>query len=100
MTRPPALPSAAPDVSPALREQAIGAARRLADSMDYVGVLCVEFFVVDGGMLVANEIMAVFVRQARGTFRPASMLAGCTVECPLSASARCSIKEEIECVVP
>jgi 5-(carboxyamino)imidazole ribonucleotide synthase len=46
----------APGVSEALAAQAVEAARRLADDMQYIGVLCVEFFVVDGGALVANEM--------------------------------------------
>ncbi|HSN32078.1 MAG TPA: 5-(carboxyamino)imidazole ribonucleotide synthase [Ideonella sp.] len=39
-----------------LRQQAIAAAGRLAESMRYVGVLCVEFFVLADGALVANEM--------------------------------------------
>ena len=35
---------------------AIDAARRIAASLDYVGVLCVEFFVLRDGTLVANEM--------------------------------------------
>ncbi len=49
----------APDVSDALQAQALDAARRVAQAMQYVGVLCVEFFVVrsrDGLTLVANEM--------------------------------------------
>ena len=49
----------APGVPDALAAQALDAARRIADGMHYVGVLCVEFFVVnDGGdgSLVANEM--------------------------------------------
>jgi 5-(carboxyamino)imidazole ribonucleotide synthase len=46
----------APDVSAALQQQAIDAARRVAESLDYVGVLCVEFFVLQDGRLVANEM--------------------------------------------
>ena len=46
----------APDVAPALQQQAAAAARHIAQTLDYVGVLCVEFFVVQGGMLVANEM--------------------------------------------
>ena len=37
-------------------EQAITAAKSVAQGLDYVGVLCVEFFVLDDGMLVVNEI--------------------------------------------
>ncbi len=46
----------APDVSPALQQQAGEAAAALADAMHYVGVLCVEFFVLADGSLVANEM--------------------------------------------
>jgi len=50
----------APDVSPALQQQAVAAARALAETMRYVGVLCVEFFVLAEdspvGRLVANEM--------------------------------------------
>ncbi|HMO44535.1 MAG TPA: 5-(carboxyamino)imidazole ribonucleotide synthase [Rubrivivax sp.] len=50
----------APEVAPALAAQAVDWASRLAAAMDYVGVLCVEFFVVDDGSsdgsLVANEM--------------------------------------------
>jgi 5-(carboxyamino)imidazole ribonucleotide synthase len=48
------------EVSSALTEQAVQLATRLAQALAYVGVLCVEFFVVDDGSavgaLVANEI--------------------------------------------
>jgi len=37
-------------------EKAIAAARSVAIGLDYVGVLCVEFFVLNDGMLVVNEI--------------------------------------------
>jgi 5-(carboxyamino)imidazole ribonucleotide synthase len=46
----------APDVAPALQQQAIAAATQLAQAMHYIGVLCVEFFVLDDGSLVANEM--------------------------------------------
>ena len=46
----------APDVTPALQEQACAAAETIAASMGYVGVLCVEFFVLKDGGLVANEM--------------------------------------------
>jgi len=46
----------APDVSSAVAEAAIDAARRVAASISYVGVLCVEFFVLEDGSLVANEM--------------------------------------------
>jgi 5-(carboxyamino)imidazole ribonucleotide synthase len=36
--------------------QAVAAARAVADGLDYVGVLCVEFFVLQDGSLVVNEI--------------------------------------------
>ena len=37
-------------------EQAIAAAKSVAIGLNYVGVLCVEFFVLDNGQLVVNEI--------------------------------------------
>ena len=47
-------------VAPALAQQAINAAQTIAQSLHYVGVLCVEFFVVDDGSelgrLVVNEM--------------------------------------------
>lgn len=46
----------APDVDAVLQQQAIAAARAVAAAMDYVGVLCVEFFVLQDGRLVANEM--------------------------------------------
>ena len=46
----------APDASAGLQQQAQAAAARLAEALDYVGVLCVEFFVLTDGSLVANEM--------------------------------------------
>ena len=50
----------APDITPAQAAQALDGAARIAAAIDYVGVLCVEFFVVDDGSrdgsLVANEM--------------------------------------------
>ncbi len=46
----------APDLPPPLAAQAVQQAARLAASMGYVGVLCVEFFVLADGSLVANEM--------------------------------------------
>ena len=43
------------NLSPTLATQAIEAARAIAQGLQYVGVLCVEFFVLQGGLLV-NEI--------------------------------------------
>ncbi len=40
----------------AQRSRAVALASRLADDLGYVGVLCVEFFVLDDGSLVANEM--------------------------------------------
>nr|WP_145548811.1 5-(carboxyamino)imidazole ribonucleotide synthase [Variovorax boronicumulans] len=37
-------------------EQAVAAARAVAEGLAYVGVLCVEFFVLQDGSLVVNEI--------------------------------------------
>lgn len=46
----------APDVAPALQAQATEAAAAIAGSLGYVGVLCVEYFVLDDGTLCANEM--------------------------------------------
>ena len=46
----------APDVAEALRQQAVQCAQAVAQSLRYVGVLCVEFFVLQDGSLVANEM--------------------------------------------
>jgi 5-(carboxyamino)imidazole ribonucleotide synthase len=43
-------------VAAATAAEAIVLAERLAGALDHVGVLCVEFFVLDGGALVANEM--------------------------------------------
>jgi len=39
-----------------LQQQAIAAAEHIAQDMLYVGVMCIEFFVLDDGSLIANEI--------------------------------------------
>ncbi len=44
------------NVSEALASQAITAAKAVAQELNYVGVLCVEFFVLGDGSLVVNEI--------------------------------------------
>ncbi len=46
----------APDIAPALAALALDWTARIAAAMDYVGVLCVEFFVLADGSLVANEM--------------------------------------------
>ncbi|MEO8056745.1 MAG: 5-(carboxyamino)imidazole ribonucleotide synthase [Burkholderiales bacterium] len=46
----------APAISPALQQRAVAAARSVAATLDYVGVLCVEFFVLADGALVVNEM--------------------------------------------
>jgi 5-(carboxyamino)imidazole ribonucleotide synthase len=46
----------APDVSASTSDQAVALAGRLAQTLQYVGVLCVEFFVLADGALVANEM--------------------------------------------
>lgn len=43
-------------VPPAQAQQAVEAARAIAQGLSYVGVLCVEFFVLDDGALVVNEM--------------------------------------------
>ena len=51
VTRVPAV-----DITPALQQRAMAAAREVAVTLEYVGVLCVEFFVLHDGALVANEM--------------------------------------------
>ncbi len=46
----------APNVTEAVSQQAYAAAHQIATSLDYVGVLCVEFFVLTDGRIVANEM--------------------------------------------
>ena len=46
----------APDVPGPVADRAVEQAQQIAASMDYVGVLCVEFFVVRDGRLLANEM--------------------------------------------
>jgi 5-(carboxyamino)imidazole ribonucleotide synthase len=46
----------APDVPEATQRDAVAAANAIAEAMAYVGVLCVEFFVLEDGSLVANEM--------------------------------------------
>jgi 5-(carboxyamino)imidazole ribonucleotide synthase len=46
----------APDVPAELGAQAVACAQRLAAELGYVGVLCVEFFALADGTLVANEM--------------------------------------------
>ena len=45
-----------PDIAAATQQQAVDSARQIAAAFDYVGVLCVEFFVLRNGSLVANEM--------------------------------------------
>ena len=44
------------NLPPALIQQAVAAAKSIANGLHYVGVLCVEFFVLQDGRLVVNEI--------------------------------------------
>ena len=46
----------APDLTAEVQTQAIAAAEKIAASLNYVGVLCVEFFVLQDGSLIANEM--------------------------------------------
>jgi 5-(carboxyamino)imidazole ribonucleotide synthase len=46
----------APDIAPETQQRAAESAQRLAQEMRYLGVLCVEFFVLQDGSLVANEM--------------------------------------------
>ncbi|MDP2769223.1 MAG: 5-(carboxyamino)imidazole ribonucleotide synthase [Giesbergeria sp.] len=44
------------NMPPALTSQSVVAAKSIATELQYVGVLCVEFFVLQDGSLVVNEI--------------------------------------------
>ncbi len=44
------------NMPPAHAQHAISATKAIADGLNYVGVLCVEFFVLEGGELVVNEM--------------------------------------------
>ena len=46
----------APDVAAELVERAIAHAHQIISTLDYVGVLCIEFFVLRDGALVVNEM--------------------------------------------
>jgi 5-(carboxyamino)imidazole ribonucleotide synthase len=46
----------APGIDTEIADAASAAARDLAEAMGYVGVLCVEFFVLEDGSVVANEM--------------------------------------------
>ena len=46
----------APDVDAGTAAQAVHWAERLATALHYLGVLCVEFFLLEDGSLVANEM--------------------------------------------
>jgi 5-(carboxyamino)imidazole ribonucleotide synthase len=43
-------------VPPALQDQAIDVTRAVLEALDYVGILCVEFFVARDGRLLVNEL--------------------------------------------
>jgi 5-(carboxyamino)imidazole ribonucleotide synthase len=45
-----------PDLTPAVQAEAVRAAERIAVELGYVGVLCVEFFVLTDGRVLANEM--------------------------------------------
>jgi len=44
------------NLAPATAQRAVDAARAIAQGLDYVGVLCVEFFLLADGSLVVNEM--------------------------------------------
>ena len=46
----------AADLSAEVQARAVSAARQIAEAIEYIGVLCVEFFVLQDGTLVANEM--------------------------------------------
>ena len=51
------------NVSPALSEQAIAATKAIAQELQYVGVLCVEFFVLREGSAEANALGTLIVNE-------------------------------------
>lgn len=51
------------NVSPALSEQAIAATKAIAEELQYVGVLCVEFFVLREGSAEANALGTLIVNE-------------------------------------
>ena len=44
------------NLKPAFEQQAIESAKKIAQGLQYIGVLCVEFFVLSDGSLLVNEI--------------------------------------------
>ena len=44
------------NLAPALAQQSMEAAKSIANGLSYVGVLCVEFFVLQDGTLIVNEM--------------------------------------------
>ena len=44
------------DVPRSMAHEAVEATRTVMDALDYVGILCIEFFVTRGGKLLINEI--------------------------------------------
>ena len=44
------------NLPPALAQQAVASALEIAKTLNYVGVLCVEFFVLEDGSLLVNEM--------------------------------------------
>ena len=46
----------APNVTEAVSQQAYESAHKIAASLNFVGVLCIEFFVLTDGRIVANEM--------------------------------------------
>lgn len=50
------VPQQVSEIRRALYEQAFGAAMKIAQGLDYCGVLCIEFFVLQDGSLIVNEI--------------------------------------------
>ncbi len=51
------------NLPPALAQKAVAAALSIANGLDYVGVLCVEFFVLQEGSAAAQELGALVVNE-------------------------------------
>lgn len=59
-------------ISAELASRAQEYAEKIAHALDYVGVLCVELFVLDGDKLIANELARVRTIQDTPRSKPAA----------------------------
>lgn len=59
------------NLPPALGDSAVAATRAIAEGLNYVGVLCVEFFVLQDGSLIVNEMAPAHTTAATTHWTPA-----------------------------